>query len=476
MNARLQQTIGPYRILRLIDQGGQGSVFLGYDPRLQRHVAVKLYTLPHARPARRRLLKEARVIAGLHSSKVVAVYDLIDSHTHLAMVMEYVPGCTLETFLRGAQPSVDTVLTVTADVSMALAATHHAGVVHGDVKPANILITDRGGARLTDFGIAGAMAKLPVGGRPGALSAVSPEHYRGRPLDERSDLFSLGLVVYRMLCGEHPFAKQGRLDVERLCHGPAPSLTAADVRWDDAPPELLQLVGGLLRIDPAERPTMREVRRVLRHLRNARPLAASSSVLREAKAFFRPEANVDRSIDLPPGLNRRNTPRALLRRLGLRGPLSKASSHGLLAFGVSTSALLAGGWMWAIQPISVQVAEPRLSFDQAFGLPQELSPQWLAEELNAALRAQLGDLNLLDTQHRASVITGPDGAIGAASASIPSYTLALNCVEATCVMTISRQQADLQNSAQSVLVAGMNAVQWRQAVRQTTRRVIQASH
>ena len=90
--------VGPYRILRLVNRGGQGSVYLGYDKRLHRRVAIKIYTLPPARGERKRLLREAQLIASIQSPKVVQIHDVIESSEHLAMVMEYVPGwCIADT-------------------------------------------------------------------------------------------------------------------------------------------------------------------------------------------------------------------------------------------------------------------------------------------------------------------------------------------------------------------------------------------
>lgn len=123
--------VGPYRILRLIKQGGQGSVYLGYDKRLHRRVAIR-YSLPSTRAARRQLLREARTVASIQSHKVVQIHDVIESSTHLAMVMEYVPGCSLEDFLT-AVPSLASVLTVGTDVAGALALARQNHIVHGDV-------------------------------------------------------------------------------------------------------------------------------------------------------------------------------------------------------------------------------------------------------------------------------------------------------------------------------------------------------
>ena len=104
--AAVYDHVGPYRILRHLKKGGQGNVFLGYDARLHRKVAIKIYRLPPSRAGRRLLLKEARLVADIQSPRVVAIHDVIESDEHLALVMEYVAGCTLEEFLNDTHPLV----------------------------------------------------------------------------------------------------------------------------------------------------------------------------------------------------------------------------------------------------------------------------------------------------------------------------------------------------------------------------------
>ena len=244
--------VGPYRILRLINRGGQGSVYLGYDARLRRRVAIKIYDLPAGRAARNALLQEARTIASLDSPRIVQVHDIIESLQHVALVMEYVPGCDLAEFLAVRQPSLSSVLTIAADIATALAVARQQHIVHGDIKPANVLIADNGRVKLTDFGIARGVGQTDSRQSSGAsLVAMSPELYRGEALDVRSDLFVLGCLIYRMLGGESPFFSAGQLDVQWLLQRPPLPLedkVPADV---DVPPQLLALVAQLLQKNPA---------------------------------------------------------------------------------------------------------------------------------------------------------------------------------------------------------------------------------
>ena len=174
----LDSKVGPYRILRLINQGGQGSVFLGYDKRLQRRVAIKIYTLAAKHGSRKQLRREAQLVASMHSHKVVQIYDVIESSTHLALIMEYVPGSSLEELLAAVRPSLAGVLTVGVDIAGALALARQQHIVHGDVKAANVLITEFGRAKLTDFGIARVIGEEPSWEwAAGSFHALSPEQY-----------------------------------------------------------------------------------------------------------------------------------------------------------------------------------------------------------------------------------------------------------------------------------------------------------
>ena len=248
-----ETSIGPYSIVRLIKQGGHGKVYLGYDRRLQRKVAIKIDALPHSRTARRRALSEARKAALINSPHVVQIYDLVESGGYLAIVMEYVPGVDLEEVLGQRRLGLGSILAVAADLSAALAASRQQRIVHGDLKAANVLITPDGDIKLTDFGVArqSVQDQQAGGGSPGALT---PEHMRGGALDVRSDLFALGALLFRMLTGEHPFFRHGRVDMACLLAADRSQLWANMPGQDEVPADLLSLVESLLQTDPADRP------------------------------------------------------------------------------------------------------------------------------------------------------------------------------------------------------------------------------
>ena len=147
--------------------------------------------------------------------------------------MEYVPGCNLEEFLTAVRPSLASVVTVGVDIAGALALARQQHIVHGDVKAGNVLITESGRAKLTDFGI----SRISGAGAPrqwaaGSFSALSPEQFLGQPLDERADLFALGSLLYRMLSGEQPFFRDGGLDPDLLLkRAPRPLQEVVGAEW-----------------------------------------------------------------------------------------------------------------------------------------------------------------------------------------------------------------------------------------------------
>jgi predicted Ser/Thr protein kinase len=207
--------IGRYEIVREIGLGGGGRVYEARDPRLERTVAIKvLGALAPAEgvetEAYERFLREAKAAAGLQHPGIVTVYDNdVDAQTGEAyIVMEFVPGRSLHEILRESKRlPPDRAVAIGAQIARALQAAHEGGIVHRDVKPGNILVTDDGRAKITDFGVARlAASELTTIGRfVGTPNYASPEQVEGRPLDGRSDLFSLGAVLFRCLTGRLPF-------------------------------------------------------------------------------------------------------------------------------------------------------------------------------------------------------------------------------------------------------------------------------
>lgn len=203
--------LGPYRILRLVGRGGFAWVFLAADARLGRQVALKVLFPEHARNPEfvARFSRGARIAAELQHPNIVHVLDVRQQSGYHYIAMAYIDGDSLEARLR-RRPRMDMreTIAVLGQIASALDYAHRRGVVHRDVKPSNILLDGSGKAYLTDFGIARAAWETRVtraGGRIGTPQYMPPEQVEGKGPDARSDLYSLGVVLYEMVCGRFPF-------------------------------------------------------------------------------------------------------------------------------------------------------------------------------------------------------------------------------------------------------------------------------
>jgi serine/threonine-protein kinase len=210
-------TIGRYEIESLIGRGAMGVVYLARDPQLGRRVALKTYAVPAGiseavvEQFEVRLLREAHAAAALSHPNIVTVHDVgVDAARGIPyIVMEFVPGRSLKEILDGAHRlSPDVALRFGVALADALDAAHRTGIVHRDIKPANILVRDTDGiVKITDFGVARLSASelTRTGALVGSPAYMSPEQIRGAPVDARSDLFSLGVVLYEALTAKRPF-------------------------------------------------------------------------------------------------------------------------------------------------------------------------------------------------------------------------------------------------------------------------------
>jgi serine/threonine protein kinase len=201
--------VGRYEILEIIGTGATGRVARAHDPMIGRQVAIKLFTKELAQgEARQRFLKEARVVGQLSHPSIIALHDMgIEEATQTPyLVMEFLDGQPLDRILERGSIPYPRACAIVAEVACALGAAHRKGVIHGDVKPANILITDDGRVKLMDFGMA-RLASHDTGTTPllGTPAYWCPEQIMGKPQDARSDLFSLGVVLYELVTGKRPF-------------------------------------------------------------------------------------------------------------------------------------------------------------------------------------------------------------------------------------------------------------------------------
>ncbi len=450
--------VGPYRILRLINDGGQGRVFLGYDDRLRRRVAIKIYPLPTARSQRQQLLREARQVAAMQSQKVVQVYDVIESGGHLALVMEYVPGCDLEELLSHTRPSLASSLRIASDIAGALAVARQQRIVHSDLKAANVLITQGGRAKLTDFGIARGAGEKAGGGSP---SAISPEQLLGSGSDLRSDLFALGRLLYRLLTGEDPFMLEGRLDLEALrsaSYTPLVERLPPDV---ELPPVLLQLVSELLQADPSSRPdNTHHVRHSLRKAMHSLPLSAEGSLRREAQPYFRPESPQDVPPPVPEGVGRQARSRL---RSPRRLPLpARWRVPALLAIAGLVVVITA---LYTSRPIPlVRLEAPLLQLHGEHALAAGISGHWLSDELASAVQNRLGRVRLTGAVVPREYHAGRDRGTEPDERLLPS----LRCGTVFCVFALERSRKGRTDYRQALLFADDSQSRWRQVIYDTT--------
>src|SRR4051812_1881148 len=243
---------GRYRMLERIDAGGAGEVWRARDERLGRDVAVKILGADADEAFRERFGDEARRAAAVAHPNVVTVYDEGRSDGESFMVMEYIRGRTLRDVIndRGPLPPHEAARLV-AQVAAALDAAHEAGVIHCDVKPANVIVDQQGTAKLTDFGIARAARGPREHELIGTARYIAPERVAGDAPTERSDVYSLGLVAYELLAGRPAYADMETEELlRRRLDGPPPSLRTARVGVPDG---VDAVVRRALARDPQER-------------------------------------------------------------------------------------------------------------------------------------------------------------------------------------------------------------------------------
>jgi serine/threonine protein kinase len=215
--------IAHYQVLEKLGAGGMGAVYLAEDERLGRRVALKVLPPSVAEDAdrRARFQREARAIAALNHPNIVIVYSVEERDDLLFMTMERVEGVTLDRLWQGRRPTLAELLEVALQIADALAAAHRRGIVHRDLKPSNIMVTPEGRVKVLDFGLAKlakvagtesllasapTQAETEAGMMLGTLQYMAPEQLQNKPVDPRSDIYSLGTLLYELAAGVHPFA------------------------------------------------------------------------------------------------------------------------------------------------------------------------------------------------------------------------------------------------------------------------------
>jgi len=247
--------VGRYEILEVIGVGANSRVARAFDPLIARIVAIKLFPSELARgEARNRFVQEARVVGQISHPAVIALHDMgIDEPSQTPyLVMEFIQGQPLEKLLEKGSIPCSKACAWAAEVATALGVAHRRGVIHGDVKPANILITEDDRVKLTDFGMARLASRdskdTPLLGSP---AYWCPEQIVGKPQDARSDIFSLGVVMYEMVTGHRPFDADSLQGIcsRILSSTPLPASHANP----SVPAAFNELIASCLAKDPSQR-------------------------------------------------------------------------------------------------------------------------------------------------------------------------------------------------------------------------------
>jgi serine/threonine-protein kinase len=269
-----------YEIERELAQGGMAEVYLARDQLLNRPVALKALFPEYAREPSfvERFRREAQAAANLNHPNIVAIYDWGQESGTYFIVMEYVEGRSLRDLIRAEAPiDANTTAEIGAEIASALAFAHREGVVHRDVKPGNVLLTRSGNVKVTDFGIARAGTGdglTQTGSVMGTATYFSPEQAQGQSVDGRSDVYSLGIVLYEMVTGVAPFTGDSPVAVayKHVREDPVPP----SQRNTELPPDLQQIILTALAKDPDARyQSADDMRADLLRFRRGRPLAAA---------------------------------------------------------------------------------------------------------------------------------------------------------------------------------------------------------
>ena len=247
---------GRYQIVRKLGTGGLADVYLAEDQELGRRVAIKILNDRHAADDSfvERFRREAKNAAGLSHPNIVSIYDRGTAEDTYYIAMEYLDGRSLKELIVGRGPApIKTAIEYTRQILAAVGFAHRHGIVHRDIKPHNVLVGPEGRVKVTDFGIArsGASQMTEVGSIIGTAQYLSPEQARGAPVDQTSDLYSVGVVLYELLTGQVPFTGDTPLEIamKHLSEVPKPP---SELR-PDVPHDLDMVVLRALAKDPADR-------------------------------------------------------------------------------------------------------------------------------------------------------------------------------------------------------------------------------
>ncbi len=255
MNTKL----GPYNLIGTIGRGGMGVVYKGFETSLNRFVAIKMLAdaLVNDAGVRERFVREARSMAALNDPHIIQIYSVGEDNGCPYFIMEFVDGESLSSLLtREGQLHAEQAAKVVYQTAQGLAVAHDKGVIHRDIKPGNLMITSRGSVKIADFGIAlshqDMSRKLTTSGEfVGTPGYLSPEVCLAKPVDQRSDIFALGIVLFEMLTGKMPFTDESPLGLMlEVVKADIPDVRALNAEVD---PELSRILSKMIAKEPADR-------------------------------------------------------------------------------------------------------------------------------------------------------------------------------------------------------------------------------
>ena len=297
--------VGRYALLRELGRGAMGVVWLARDELLRREVAVKQLLLPlglgraAADEARARAMREARIAARLHHPNAISVFDVVTEDGEPWLVMEYLPSRSLAEVIAAGPLAPADAARVGASAAAALAAAHELGIVHRDVKPANVLLGDRGAVKITDFGIArasGDVAVTQAGMLAGTPAYLSPEVAMGAAPEPPSDVFSLGATLYAAVEGRPPFGlgDSSLAMLHRVASGQYEPPRRAG--------RLSGVLGRLLQTDPRARPTAAQAAGLLGEVERGEPAVTQPASQPPTRLILGqpPSTGGTRLAELPP--------------------------------------------------------------------------------------------------------------------------------------------------------------------------------
>ena len=272
-------TFSHYRIIERLGQGGQAIAYKALDTRLDRSVVIKILLpeLASSENARRRFEREAKLASALDHPNICAIYDIGESDGLFYIVMPYAEGRTLKQVISGRPMEILSALSIGVQVADAITTAHARGIVHRDIKPNNIVVNDQGQVKVLDFGLAKMLATdqeagpdpdrsiTEIGLPYGTAGYGSPEQAAGERVDHRTDIFSLGVLIYEMITGRQPFKGRNRIEILNSVINDEPEPVAEEI--PSAPPRLQNILDRALAKKPRERfGTMAEMRDELKAL------------------------------------------------------------------------------------------------------------------------------------------------------------------------------------------------------------------